>query len=415
MKHCNFLYGLWLGVMAVALGLNSCSEDSQEDAVQPDVFTLSESVVTVEASGETCKIVVQVSGGWTITGGCDWCEVDKSRGVNTDTLTIVVAENFFREERNCEWIVKAGNGTEKTIQVKQKEALKDYVYRLPVIFHVLYQDAENINQNIHKNYIESLLPVCNRLYRQGHNDLDLGVEFFMATHDPAGKLLEEPGIERVHWSKGNVSVYDFIRSSEPEDVELLWDPDKYVNIVIFPFRESSGLVAISTMPFTVSVSPLKGLRAGDIYFERPLNEVYCVAFNTQYAIRPGAGVTLAHELGHYLGLFHVFSEGNELETDYCADTPNYNRSAYMEEVRRIVASEGAESPRLFERKDDAGDVFISRNIMDYEYTYQDEFTPDQYKRIRHVLENSPLIPGIKKTRSKDTKSTVGYPSPLIAW
>lgn len=53
--------------------------------------------------------------------------------------------------------------------------------------------------------------------------------------------------------------------------------------------------------------------------------------------------------------------------------------------------------------------------MDYEYTYQDEFTEEQYKRIRHVLENSPLIPGIKKNnRKSNTKCGEDLPRPLIA-
>ncbi|MDE6451752.1 MAG: hypothetical protein K2L23_05595, partial [Odoribacter sp.] len=53
--------------------------------------------------------------------------------------------------------------------------------------------------------------------------------------------------------------------------------------------------------------------------------------------------------------------------------------------------------------------FISRNVMDYDYTYQDEFTEDQYKRIRHVLENSPLIPGIKRSRPGGTKCSGNIP------
>ena len=45
-------------------------------------------------------------------------------------------------------------------------------------------------------------------------------------------------------------------------------------------------------------------------------------------------VTLAHELGHYLGLFHVFAEDRNngvidscVDSDYCQDTPSYNKKA----------------------------------------------------------------------------------------
>lgn len=415
MKRCDFLYPIGFWGVFLCCALWSCSKDDKTEPVPSDPFSVSESAITANAAGQNYKLVIRSRGGWTLAGETIWCKVDKNRGVSTDTVVVTVMENLFREERNCELTVKAQSGEQSTVGIRQGGAAKDYLYRLPVIFHVLYTDAADINQNIHKNYLEGLLPVCNALYRQGHNGLDMGVEFYLATQDPSGKVLTEPGIERIQWTKENVSVYDFIQSSEPEDVALIWDPNQYVNVVIFPFRELSGLSAISTMPFTVSSDGLKGLRAGDAYFERSLNEVYCVAFNTQYVIRPNAGVTLAHELGHYLGLFHVFSNTSELETDYCSDTPNYNRSAYLQEVNRIIAAEGAESPRLYERTGDAGEVFVSRNIMDYEYTHQDEFTGEQYKRIRHVLENSPLIPGIKKNnRKSDTKSGGELPRPLIA-
>lgn len=402
MKRYNrTLFSGFYGILFACCGWQACSDGgSGSTDPQPEVlFTLSESEVHADAEGYHCQFIIQAEGDWRISGNNDWCKVDRNRGNGTDTVGLSVDRNVFREERCCELKVKLLSDGEQMLSVKQKGASRDYLYRLPVIFHVLYQDAADINQNIHKNYLENILTVCNAVYRQGHNGLDMGVEFYMAVQDPAGKILEEPGIDRVQWSKSNVSAYDFIESTEPEDVSIIWDPFKYINVVVFPFAGQSGLAAISTMPFTVSADPLKGLRIGDVYFDRVFSQVYCIAFNTQYIIRPGAGNNLAHELGHYLGLFHVFSDSDQLQTDYCGDTPNYNRASYMEERKRILESEGVDSPRLYERKNDAGETFISRNVMDYEYTYQDEFTRDQYKRIRHVLENSPLVPGVKKNRN----------------
>ena len=85
---------------------------------------------------------------------------------------------------------------------------------------------------------------------------------------------------------------------------------------------------------------------------------YCVSLNSIYVGRENEGTryttdknhkgytynttdpnaTLAHELGHYLGLFHSFSEktvkdkseaaDDDDDSDYCDDTPSYNRIAY---------------------------------------------------------------------------------------
>lgn len=406
---------LWFwGVVCCGI-LNACS-GGKEDAPQPTpALVVSESVLQPLAEGQTHRVIIQFDGEWTIGGETDWCKPNKKRGSHTDTVLITVAENIFREARTCELTVKPQTGEQSHIQVKQEGARKDHLYRLPVVFHVLYENEQDINQNINGAFFESLLPDCNLAYRQGHNGLDLGVEFYMATHDPEGRQLAEPGIHRVPWRASSMSCYEFIQSSDAGDVALIWKPSEYVNVVVFRFTEGSGLSAISTMPFTVSWDPLSGLRNGDAYFGRAFGEVYCIAFNTQYIIRPQAGKTLAHELGHYLGLFHVFSDADELQTDYCGDTPNYNRAAYMQEAQRIIAAEGPDSPRLYERTGDKGEVFVSRNMMDYEYTYQDEFTPDQYKRVRHVLENSPLIPGPKKMAGpKEVKSGYPLPSALIA-
>lgn len=410
MKNCKFLWQWWHVLAAGCCLLWACSDDSKDKPEPRLPMRVSETLIEADAAGLVCKVFVESAGAWSVEGITEWCRVDKERGNLADSLTVTIDEQVFREHRDCELVVQETGGEPCRITVKQTGALHDYVYRLPVVFHILNQEAGDINQNIHSNYLKDILPYCSRLYRQGHNGLDMGVEFYMATVAPDGKAMDEPGIHRVQWAKTDVSAYDFIQSTAADDLALLWNPNEYVNIVVFPFKESNiGMTGISTMPYTISENGLKGLVAGERYFDHPVGKMCCVALNTQYAIRPNAKQIVAHELGHYLGLFHVFSNTDELQTDYCADTPNYNRKAYMDECRQIIATEGTESERLFERKGDGGVTFISRNVMDYEYTYQDEFTADQYKRIRHVLENSPLIPGIKKSRKGATKCTGGIP------
>ena len=42
-----------------------------------------------------------------------------------------------------------------------------YTYRLPVIFHVLYKDAKDLNQHIPASRLQQLLNYVNMLYRGG--------------------------------------------------------------------------------------------------------------------------------------------------------------------------------------------------------------------------------------------------------
>lgn len=57
-------------------------------------------------------------------------------------------------------------------------------------------------------------------------------------------------------------------------------------------------------------------------------------------------MTLAHELGHYLGLHHVFAEEKNdkgytsiddcQDTDYCEDTPSYNILEYNKMLTQYI-------------------------------------------------------------------------------
>lgn len=121
-----------------------------------------------------------------------------------------------------------------------------------------------------------------------------------------------------------------------------------------------------------------------------------------------AVVTLAHELGHYLGLYHSFDEDpngglatNCIDSDYCTDTPSYNRDAYLQLYQAYAYQYGGydKVPLSLGAKRidcDTDEYFTSYNLMDYECSYADRFTPQQRARVRNVLTYSPLIPGPKK-------------------
>ena len=46
--------------------------------------------------------------------------------------------------------------------------------------------------------------------------------------------------------------------------------------------------------------------------------------------------------------------------------------------------------------------------MDYSVSYSDQFTQDQYNRVRHVLAYSPLIPGPKKGQGRARSAAEGF-------
>lgn len=60
----------------------------------------------------------------------------------------------------------------------------------------------------------------------------------------------------------------------------------------------------------------------------------------------------------------------------------------------------SEFNKLFERKDCVTNLTSTpNNIMDYDISWVNRFTPNQQERIRYVLMHSPLVPGPKVERT----------------
>jgi hypothetical protein len=96
-----------------------------------------------------------------------------------------------------------------------------------------------------------------------------------------------------------------------------------------------------------------------------------------------AGRTLTHEVGHYLGLRHIWGDG-ACATDYCDDTPaaaaqNVGAPSYPLNVGSC--SNPSNAPE--------GEMFM--NFMDYPWDpYKYMFTYDQTARMRTAMINSPF-------------------------
>ena len=287
-------------------------------------------------------------------------------------------------------------------------------YRLPVVFHVLYQKEGDKRQNVIEGHLATLIEGVNAIYANCGQELEL--EFVMATHDPEGNLLEEPGVDRHKIDVATIdnSVFMGYGKDPKKYCEYMWDPNRYINIFTYTF-EDKGILGISHFPYVIKPHSLEG--ATELEYDADWSELpwpQCVSVNNEYIYSHESYYTitdvvntLAHELGHFLGLRHAFSEDPEtynynvcIDSDFCEDTPTYNKAAYDKFMQACMSSEGyvddEEKEMLLMREDcETGEEFRSTNIMDYAYTEANRFTPQQASRIRYVLEHSPYVPGPK--------------------
>ena len=387
----------------------------------------------VSNEGGICKIEITTNNEWTATSDSEWCKVSKEEGVMSNTLIVEVEGNLGEARTGKVTVSSLGTNYVITISQQGLGEGQELKYKLPIIFHVIYADENGPTQNIPAEDIYAMLDDVNQMYRNagGDNTVDLNMEFVLAETDPQGNLLEEPGIDRVKWLTAELDAEEVMNDNTRKYVHFLWEPNDYVNILVYRFS-ANNILGISTFPYTTASHPMDGtdvLPDMNITLAN-LNYVRCVSINSSFigdvdgALTPYApeshkeiitkqvddGVTLAHELGHYFGLRHAFSESNVgvLDTDYCEDTPSYNYVEYQMAVQQIYQKLEEEEgfaasfdwATLFDRTNcRTGEKYISHNIMDYAYSYLDEFTADQRLRVRHVLDYSPMIPGPKQTRA----------------
>lgn len=375
----------------------------------------------ISASGETLKIEITCDASWTATSNKQWCIFNNSKGEGNGELIISVNANLESTPRST-IITIISHKISKTIQITQKgstNTAEEYHYNLPVIFHVLYKDKNEPLQYVNHNRLKDILNTVNQLYKDATKSVDMNLTFTLATEDPNNKALSTPGVEYKEWPENYpIDCEAFMKDNSHKYVDYLWDPNKYINIMVYNFvsdpNSNSTILGISHLPFTTSGKNfLEGLNTTQYaYMEKKnLQFPYCVSINSLFINEPSdAGyskadirVTLAHELGHYLGLHHVFSEGESgiiddcIDSDYCKDTPSYNKVRYDKWLRELP--KGSYPLSVLAQREScnaATPSFISYNIMDYAYSFSNSFTPDQRKRIRHVLSYSPLIPGPKK-------------------
>lgn len=391
--------------------LSACHKDKDTILEIP-----SGSDYSCDCKEQIIKITIQSNSDWQLLGAENWLEAEKSNGSGDDTLRLKVSANIAFRKRTANLLLKSQQ-LSRTFHLTQSAATEEYHYQLPLIFHILYNDPTNPKENVAKERIYQIIDECNAIYSNTTSrSVDMNLELVAAPLDPEGNLMPEPGIERIKWTTS--VAMDCNKFMEDKNMApYLWDPDKYINVFIYTFT-NKDVLGISYLPYYIPGNRLEGLKNGSWFLTHSWYYPHCISMNNSYLLTqhpvlqiPDATITLSHELGHYLGLFHVFTSEAD-DPDYCDDTETYNRDKYEEWLMKL------ESPlpfsQLVRRTSLQGKEFISYNLMDYDYSYLNQFTPDQRKRVRHVLENCPFIPGPKipsfktKADSNEEKPTPRY-------
>jgi len=345
---------------------------------------------------------------------------------------------------------------------KQKQQLNKPVqttaYTIPVIFHVIHGgEPAGTFPNISQGQINSQITVLNQDcsgtgYNVGNYPTnafanwaiaqglpsanidangrvkiaDFGIQFCLAEKDTLGNILQEPGIDRINfntkgWSNPNTytattTLRTFMNGTvKPQSI---WNPAKYLNIWVSDRNSAIMVTGFASMP---PLSTLTGIADvgtdttdGIWCYGKALGS-YILCPSGTYAAPQVTGRTITHEVGHWLGLRHIWGDGS-CASDYCNDTPPATTQNVGSPTYPLNAG-SCSSPN----NSPDGEMFM--NFMDYSSDPNKYmFTVDQMTRALTAMANSPyrnqlgthglcsVITAVDKNSIVDNSLTL-YPNP----
>jgi hypothetical protein len=303
-----------------------------------------------------------------------------------------------------EWFNKEVEKYKANLQTGKAKMIN---YTIPVVVHVIhYNNPVGTYPNISQAQVVSQINAMNADFAGvGYNYTNCpapftgliantGIQFCLALTDPLGQTLAEPGINRIDaqangWINPNTlnttaAIQNFVNNTvKPASI---WDPTRYFNIWICTKATDSGLLGYATFPAGTSLTGIPGGLTGTATSDGvwcyskifgQLNGTLWASFNK--------GKVMSHEVGHWLGLRHMWGDGNCL-TDFCNDTPWHKAptasSGPCKTFPYLVNECGpGQSPN--------GRMFM--NFMDYsddDCMYM--FTPDQTARMQTAMSQCPF-------------------------
>lgn len=244
------------------------------------------------------------------------------------------------------WMRQAMNeAMEQSSAAKRGDIVSDTLYyEIPVVFHVLWNSA---NENIPDSNIYSQINELNLAYRKLTSDTsrirsifkniaaDVKVQFRIANKDPYGNA--STGITRTYTNRTTFATNQYGSYSEDMKDSLnggykAWDPTKYLNIWVCNMAYPNYVaitLGFATPPTgapnwdnagNVTKDP-EDLQTGVVLHYRTVGRN-----NAQSIGNYKEGKTAVHEVGHYLGLRHVWGDGPAQAgcsyDDGIDDTPN---------------------------------------------------------------------------------------------
>jgi hypothetical protein len=261
-------------------------------------------------------------------------------------------------------------------------------YNIPVIFHVIHSGVGSYS-DIGGAYITAQIQQLNNDFRKtagtsGYNNhasgADVMVQFVAATLDTNNNTLGEAGVQRINKNTFGVTLPPFNINYIEATIKpnSIWNPSKYLNIWVMDLNGLLGYAQFPDAPNELGVGINNSANTDGVV-------VHYTSVGSSLQKFPGAypydeGRTLTHEVGHWLGLRHIWGDGNCTTDDFVFDTPRASGPHFG----CAAATTNSCNDITYGAPADSNDMV--RNYMDYsDDRCMDIFTNGQRNRIRVVM------------------------------
>jgi hypothetical protein len=282
------------------------------------------------------------------------------------------------KEQFEEWLQR-----KQSLRNQRTQALRQQAgpYKIPVVVHLIYTNEDDgtfgwSHEIISDSRVFSQLDVLNNDFKRLNADASstpsefqpvagaMDIEFILAKQTPEGDATT--GINRVYGGQAFWSPFD-----EDLHTTSYWPSEDYLNIWVTDI--GSNFLGYAQFP----VSNLPGLE--DFQDGIAVTDGVVIDY-TVFGVGSSdpdynLGRTATHEVGHFLGLRHIWGDDSGCEgTDYVSDTPN-----------QLQESDACPSHPTFE----CGNNKMFQNYMDYtDDVCMNLFTEQQVNRMMLILEDT---------------------------